>query len=391
MTKCPACFQPLRTTSAVYRCHGTCAELKDERASAYRGHEVVAKPAVAVRPDETGRLPESATCSSCGTTTPEEICGTCSHDLPPGWRGITTTCVALAGAPHTGKSVYIAVAVKQLRWLASALGGVLAPLDATTDRSYQERYESVLFEQRGLMPATPPQRRGDAAYEHAIPLVYRLSLPGRPPHAVVLRDVAGEDLLNPDIDPRMFAFFSSADAVIFLVDPLQVPAIREQLRGLADGDTTYSSDPQIVLHNLATLIARVGPDQPVPLALALSKFDALQHLADVSASTLHAQMSNLGAAYRRDPTMEDPAFDPHDRELLNAELESFLPAVSGQSLLNYARHEFPVLQWFCVSALGHQPNNSRLGKSGITPFRCLDPLKWALHNAGVLPATSRSV
>lgn len=386
--KCPACFTPLPPHLAVYRCRGNCAESVDERASAYRGFDVQAKPAVVVERDEQGRLPGSAVCTACGGATDEEICPTCGQPLPAGWRGTSTTCIALAGAPGTGKSVYIAVAVKQLQWLASALGGVLAPVDQSTVRSYQQRYESVLYEARGLMPSTPPQRRGDASYEHSVPLLYQLSVPGHPQHVIVLRDVAGEDLLNPEIDRRMFAFFAEADAVIFLVDPMQVPAIRDQLLGLADADVSYSVDPHLVLHNVASLQRRVQATHPVPLAVTLSKFDTIQHFAELEGSTLHAEMSNLGAAYRRDPSMEDPAYDPVDRDLLNAELQSFLPAVSGRALLNYARQEFPALQWFCVSALGHQPKGSRVGVTGITPFRCLDPLKWALHQAGVIPVTA---
>lgn len=182
----------------------------------------------------------------------------------------------------------------------------------------------------------------------------------------------------------MFTHFGHADCIVFLVDPLQVAAVADQLLGMVEVTSASLGDPLQVLANLVALQRRIDGARVVPMALTLSKFDALKEFGGIPASTLHHATSNLGAAYLRDPSMENWQCDADDHELLNAELQSLLATFAGVSLLNYAREAFPALRWFAVSALGHDPK-VRIFRSGITPFRCLDPIKWVLARQGVIP------
>lgn len=114
---------------------------------------------------------------------------------------MSTTCIALASARNSGKSVYLGVLVAQLLWLAERSGTVLKPWTKDTDDLYRDRYQRPLFIERGLLQATCPHERGDVTYHETAPLLYQMTLPGRSPHVIVLRDVAGENLQSPDIDP----------------------------------------------------------------------------------------------------------------------------------------------------------------------------------------------
>jgi hypothetical protein len=122
--------------------------------------------------------------------------------------------------------------------------------------------------------------------------------------------------------------------------------------------------------------------------MILSKFDTLQELRDVEDRTWSAIMSNLGAAFQRDPGMFEPRYDAQDGELLHQEVRSLLQVLNAQSFVNAMSDPLQgrpyVHQFFAVSALGGSANGERLHPHGIAPFRCLDPLRWVLSQQGIL-------
>jgi Double-GTPase 2 len=382
-TQCPHCFTVLDAAASAFRCIGSCGPVRDEVASTSRGHPVSERPAFTVA-HPAAPAPGYAFCPTCHTRSNVALCPRCHGALPGEWRSYATTCIALAGARYSGKSVYIGVLVRQLRWLATEMGTVLSPVTRDTERVYKQRYERALFEQREIVPGTPSQLT--QAHEPE-PLIYHLTPPGLPRHALVIRDVAGEDLQTVEgLDPQVFGFFGRAHGILFLVDPMQVRAIREQLAGKHSWGGAPGDDPLLVLHNITELRRRSTGVAPVRLALTLAKFDVLHTLATVAGSQLQDAMQHVGAAFLRDPSMESAAYDVRDGRLLDAELRSLLVVINGAALLNLSRRDYPELRCFAVSALGHHPKAERLGRTGITPFRCLDPVKWFLSTRGVLPA-----
>ena len=230
------------------------------------------------------------------------------------------------------------------------------------------------------------RKAANAEVAERTPLLFRLgSVDGRP-HVLVIRDVAGEDLENRDIDPEAFGFFRHADLVMVLFDPVRVPAIRQLLTGLVPEQKTLGGDPESVLDNLVRLLRYNRPPEQivVPLATVLSKFDTLQLLRDAQTSDWSRIMGNAGAAYQRDTSLDGPDFLPGDADLLQAEVQSLIELLGGRSLLTRVEGDFATWRLFAVSALGAPPSGSRLHVSGIAPFRCLDPLKWVLARRGVL-------
>jgi len=382
--KCPFCFTTL-DTAAAFAC-SNCPPVADPEASRYRGGPVVQPPVTTVSggTDASGNRPTTATCPTCRTAARTPACPTCHALLPPGWMSTRTTCIALAGSTYTGKSIYIAVVVKQLAQLAIRLGGVLRAVTADTQNNYRDLYERDLFVERGLYGSTAPQIPGDLGYKYNTPLIYELKSSHGTPHIIVLRDVAGESLADPELDPFLFGFLRRADGIVYLIDPVQITRVRNQLRGfLPFGEQDYR-DPLPVLGNVLRLFA-ADPERPadrVRMALTLSKFDALQSLREIEESSLYDAMRNHGAAYLRDPSYES-TFDRADSDLLNLEINSLLVELDIVELQNLARASFRDWRWFAVSALGHQPG-TRLGPTGITPFRCLDPVKWILAENGAI-------
>ena len=109
----------------------------------------------------------------------------------------------------------------------------------------------------------------------------------------------------------------------------------------------------------------------VPLALALSKVDALRPL--------------LGDDH---PVYSAPAHDGRFQatvartisERLRAEVAGWL----GPRFDSFVRGEFETSAYFGLSALGEAPVGGRL-RGGVSPLRVEDPILWMLDAWGALP------
>ncbi len=388
LTRCPHCFTELDAARYAFRCVGTCGEEEDRELSVARGSEERHRP-VFDTPAVPGTHPAAADCPRCGHTSGDEVCPTCHYGLLSGWRWATTTCVAMAGARASGKSIYIGVLVKQAQLWCERYGHALVAPDPRTDEQYTRVYETPLYERRGLIPPTPtaaarlsPQRE---------PLVFDMGQFDGPHgprhHMLVLRDVAGEDLESPDTAPGPFRFFGNADVIAFLFDPMRLPEVRGQLDGAVDTQQLQGGDPVEVLRNLIRLMrggSAFGPPLTTPLALVIGKFDTLAELADVEGGPMRPVMGNVGATFNLDPSLE-PTFLLEDADRLQAELESLLVRLNARSLLNLVDASYEHRRLFAVSALGALPADAEsVSARGIAPFRVLDPLKWALSRTGLI-------
>lgn len=140
-----------------------------------------------------------------------------------------------------------------------------------------------------------------------------------------------------------------------------------------------------MLDNVARFLREPGSSArvTVPLAVVVSKFDALRALRHVPGTRWDAVMANAGAAINRDPS-SGSVFDVRDADLLQAEVESVLARLGEHGVLNRLDREFAETRLFAVSALGAPPKGPNQHAHGIAPFRCLDPLKWLLSRSGAV-------
>lgn len=381
MTKCPRCFNPLSPDVFAWTEARPAKVEPDPVASAYLGHEVRGgEVRTATRPPDVG---DSWTPIPAGFTEPVVIlCPICHYELPDLWYYGSATCITLAGARYTGKTVFIAVLIKQLQQFAERLGREVVPANATTQERYSEEYERPLFDERGLLQPTPSAAL-HGSYQHE-PLIFHLGRWGERARYLVIRDVAGEDMERGELGGRAWEFFALADAVFFLFDPIRVDEIAHQLRDLVPDSRLVGGDPREVLRRVLGLI---GAGEP-KLAVVLSKFDALQALSRVQASTWGRIMAHPGAAFNRDPGLVNRRYDEDDGRLLHAEVHSLLTRLEAGPLLTGMQNQVTGRHYdhrfFAVSALGETPEGDKLHRSGITPFRVLDPLRWVLADADVL-------
>jgi len=373
MSKCPRCFTELPLTQAWMCATGRCAPAADAPRGVTGPIQTIEVPAGGTR------LPsdEPATCTSCKGAM-VEVCTvpTCRFTLPPGWRETPSTCVVMAGARGSGKSMYIAVLVKQLEQFGELAGIRVSPATHPSATLYSTVYEKPLFEQRGMLPPTPPLSNADGHQRE--PLVLEFAPRAGARHYLALRDVGGEDLEAASLDLENLQFLSNADSVLFLFDPLSLPDVREQLFGIVPMPATpVSGESAAVLDNILRLIRGRRPR----LALVLSKFDVLQAMRDVHGADLSLIMQNTGVAFARELGWRGH-YAERDGQLLHEEIRSLLQWL-GVSWLVTAMERLSVQQgidqrFFAVSALGDSPDGAYLHDRGIAPFRCLDPIRWIL-------------
>jgi Double-GTPase 2 len=385
MNKCPRCFCVLHDDQyawSVAPVEGGDRYL-DPVASAFVGADTASGPIYSVtRPvGYRGPLLSASDAATALAAPVVEICPVCHFTLPDGWRHCHAICIAMAGTPATGKSTYLAVSIKQMQLLCEGVGVSMEPASRVSADAYALNYEQPLYDLRGMVPPTPTLQT--QVPNQRLPLIFSIGIRDGIRRFLVIRDVAGEDLETGDMQAPQFRYFTNADAVLFMFDPIRVKEIRDQLYDLLPAQSYSAGDARALLSNV---LLAIGAGRP-RLAVVLSKFDALRALGEVEGSEWSQIMSNAGAAYLRDNSAAH-YYDDNDGELLHEEVRSLLLRLHARSLVTAIESHSTAMQlvyrYFAVSALGQPHTGDRVNSRGITPFRCTDPLRWITSSAGVL-------
>ena len=207
------------------------------------------------------------------------------------------------------------------------------------------------------------------------PLVSRLTL-GRDAHSnLVFFDAAGEDLESLEILEREGRYITQSDGLVLLVDPLQIEAVRDDLEGSIELPPV-TADVYKMIGRLAALMREargIPASKPieVPLAIAISKIDALRGL-----------LSDTHPVFTQPP--HDGRFDAAVARTISESLRAETVAWLGQRVDTFIKQEFAHVAYFGVSALGENPIAGRL-RIGVSPHRVEDPILWMLDRWGALP------
>lgn len=316
-----------------------------------------------------------------------DSCGAwgCQRALPERWSEVTTTAIAMAGTRSSGKTVYLAVTANLLSGWGRRRGITVTNYDNSSRINFEKRY-GKLDAGAPLYGSTEPELPGRAA-KHQEPVLLRLQLHGRPDHVLILRDVAGENLQDAVMDAEHFKFLANADGLILMVDPSESTRVQQALAGIIDLPAA-NFDPDAVWGNLESLqnsVHGVNAMQ-VPVAVTLSKFDLIRSAAEQPNSSLVELFAAKGSRMFHDPSMRTADFDRIDSDLLDLELRTLHSHLEHGALLSrsgyYAQRS--EVRMFAVSSLGHASAVGRVASHGVIPYRCLDPVKWFLHEAGVI-------
>ncbi|MFD0684666.1 TRAFAC clade GTPase domain-containing protein [Actinomadura fibrosa] len=384
---CPYCFASVAPQRILFRCRGQagrtrgCAPVLDEVLAAYTGSTAGASlPPVFAAPGRRGR----ADCPDCGRPTGNRACPECHNGLPAAYCDSPGRIVALVGAKNAGKSTYIAVLLHELmNRVGTELDASLVACDDRTIERYKRDFARPLLEERRLLPTTASAATGPRE-----PLVYLLTRTRRTRFArarndslaLVLFDTAGEDLRSREVTDLHLRYLEAADAIIFLVDPLELPGARAgaadavpDARGAADDP---DSEPLNVIARVTEALrqrhgTRPGEPLPVPVAVALTKIDALRPEL-LRQSALHRTRSGSGV------------LDLDDRDAVHEQVRALLHEWQAGQLDTYLGQQYAEHALFGLSALGGIPEDGRVGTGGVRPHRAEDPLLWLLYRFGML-------
>ncbi|WP_067457620.1 TRAFAC clade GTPase domain-containing protein [Actinomadura macra] len=381
---CPYCFASAAPQRIPFRCRGQagrtqgCAPVLDERLAAYTGSTAGASlPPVFAAAGRKGR----ADCPACGRPTGNRVCPECHNPLPAAYCDSPGRIVALVGAKNSGKSTYIAVLLHELmNRVGTELDASLVACDDRTIERYKRDFARPLLEERRLLPTTASATTGPRE-----PLVYLLTRTRRGRFArarndslaLVLFDTAGEDLRSREVTDLHLRYLEAADAIIFLVDPLELPGAQGELQ--RGGDPPHAdpdSEPLNVIARVTEALrqrhgTRPGDPLPVPVAVALTKIDVLRPSL-LRQSALHRTRTGTGV------------LDLDDRDAVDEQVRALLHDWQAGQLDTYLGQQYADHALFGLSALGGVPESGRVGAGGVRPHRAEDPLLWLLYRFGML-------
>lgn len=377
---CPYCFESFGSTELAFRCirPAGCPPEEDQPLSDYQRMTAVALMPRVFTPPSSWRTPTSARCN-CGTRSTKAVCPHCHNTLPGQFSATSHHTIALVGAKGAGKSNYIAVLIHELRnKVGQRFNAALNALDEQTIRRYRENFERHVYDKQEVVPATPS---GMSALHY--PLVYRLGVVRRWLYffrrtfatTLVLFDTAGEDLGHADTMAVATRYFASSHGLIFLLDPLQIPAVRH-LSGLPALPAEDVEPPGDIVFRVSELIRNLRGIRPtqrirIPVAIVFSKIDEVRKVLEPD--------SILNEA-----SDHDGYFDTADAEEVHETVRAHVNKWLGPNFHETLQQNFETVRYFGVSALGTAPEADGTLQRGVQAFRVEDPFLWLLHQNGYI-------
>lgn len=380
---CPFCFTSFTASDIKFRCtHSNCkARTSDTVYAEYQGSPpqqlgAVFSTKISGMDKMRGIFPKKATCPDCNRETFKRVCPTCHYELTQDAGEVEEHIIAVIGGRGTGKSTYIATLIQRLEHEVGRNfnAGVLAKGD-NTRRRYERDFYGPLYRDKQLIPPTQVDDITTRA-----PMVFRITFnSNRQVANLVLFDTAGENMESFDAMTQQTKYILYADGVIFLLDPLQIDAVRDQLQGISSNPLPPrmpNSEPRYIVERLRELYEAQGAvkaSQKVdkPIAFTLAKMDVLEPILDpASGPIVHGSGQHLG--YLNGP----------DVQAVNTVIDSHLRTWMGEAFSEKVKQNFNKYAYFGVSPLGREPANGKI--DSVAPTRVEDPLLWILGQLGII-------
>lgn len=314
----------------------------------------------------------NTTCLKCKAARKSVFCSVVNKEIPSDFLNGPSFSVALLGAKASGKSNYIGVLVNEIKKKMTSSFNCTLSLTASEESKdyYNDNYYNPLFKQGYAVDAT------DKAIDIP-PLIFPLRFMDKKNKitkvaALSFYDTAGENLDSSDQMTVTNQYISNANGIILLLDPLQVPSIREKLDGkvpLPEQNTDIVEILSRIVQNIRD-VKNIKGKIKTPIALVFTKIDALEQfdvLRDDSSIRDESEHLKRGVFVKTD-------FDAVNIEIQDL-LENWLDGELEQQLKSFERYAF-----FGISALGGSPDakSKKLANGAINPKRVLDPLLWLL-------------
>lgn len=363
---CPRCYHV--TDLPSYRCDGPdCAAVHRRLLPGPLG--------LAKRRCGCGQVLPATVTGAIPRLTPE--CPACGATLALGSGGRHTVQLPVAGAVGAGKTRFLGAAVVALANELAAAGGGVESL--TAEGAGELATMRTVLRDRAPTAKTPADRppvglplrcwRGSAELE------------------LHLMDPAGERFAGWD-DTEELGYFSAARAFLFVLDPLALPLLRDEMLGLESRVPTAEGDQEAVYGSVFDRMRAAGID------LRQRKLGVVVVKADIVAQLPSGQKLNAAASGDSDASSGAPASSSAGASngggasscagASSDAVRDWLAEVGADRLVDRMRRDFGQPRFFLVDSMGE-----RRAADPLSPLR---PLRWALraNRSTLLPARDRT-
>ncbi len=375
---CPFCFSAFSPQELRFRCvgPGCSGRAPDAIYATSRGYGVTQMGRVLIPTKRAFGLPRAAICDVCKTESRTRICPVCHFELSHDVGQIDQRIIAIIGGSNTGKSHYITSLIVRLQHEAGEnFGFAVRMLGDNTQERWERDFYSPLYERKTVLQPTRP---GEIDSRVKAPLIFRLTInSGGRKRALNISffDSAGEDMTALDRLSVQARYICHADGIIFLLDPLQISSVRQQLPGVNAPNYDPKAAPEYIVGRLRDLFERqynlpATKKITVPIAFTLSKVDTLLSIVEP------------GSALQR-PSEHFGILDLADVQSMSTEIANYLKTWINPNFCTTIDHNFARYRYFGASSLGGMPDaNNHLVK--VEPLRVEDPFLWILYELDLI-------
>jgi hypothetical protein len=322
----------------------------------------------------TGWIPlaNKKKCIDCKEAAKQLFCDELKKEIPIEFLSMKSLPIALLGAKASGKSNYIGVLINEIKKkMASPFNCSLSmACNKESKEAYDDLYYGPLYKSGIVVKGT------DAGIE-VPPLIFPLRFMNAKNKivnmaALTFYDTAGENLDDKNQMHKFNRYITNANGIILLLDPLQVPNIRDKLtangfNGLPDQNTEIYDVLSMIIDVIRS-VKNITDQIKIPLALVFTKIDVLERYDVLPENCCLREESEH---------IKRGAFVNQDFENTNIQMKDLIENWLDDDLITYI-NQFKHHSFFGVSSLGGNPTGTKIDSGGIRPRRVLDPLLWLL-------------
>jgi len=384
---CPYCFEEHLVQSVQFRCANlNCADVDDIELTKYEGGNISTplqrKKVFPAPMSKNYDIPKFAHCPDCKRETSKVICPSCHNSLPESSLTGEDMIISVVGSRDVGKSHYIGVIINELiERVAGKFDGVLTGFDDTMAR-YEESFGRGLYVELTKLNLTQ-----SSTVRTNRPLIFSLTIQKNNKirkFTLVFFDTAGEDLNAFDTMNTVNRYICKSAGVIFLLDPMQIWAVRNQLSDelvsrASSVTVQQATRPDDIMTRVSELIRNdkkmvSTATINIPVAAVFSKFDAIVPLIPPGSTILDPS-----------PHCDAGAFVMSDWHNVNSEIQSLLKTWGATAFVQQLDLNYTNFSYFAASSLGLDNSPQRDGRiDRPRPHRIEDALLWILKENGVI-------